>query len=796
MKKRIIYIVYFIALFATIVAKISYAADTNVITSENYLIENKTIYAVPTSNEFNLPEFLGNVTSSESFGVYDTDNNLLIYDEHVGTGYKLKLANTDYNIVVLGDVTGDGLIEIGDISRLYNHYRGTKKFSGVDLLAGKLTGNDNVAIGDVSKLYNFFRGTKAFSYYTSEYPDGVAYEADKIVDNVEALKTTDASVDQIIQTKGYYSLNDGGGAKYIIEAKNGQRADNALYIKLNNGKIAKLLRANKTINIKQLGAKGDGTTADQDYFSKAINSGADTIYIPEGTYELGNTKVYFKKFIRLIGEDQTKVILKNGTIRTPYGVAAENITFDSGMTQEIAYMGVDPDPSGTIMVNVVPEGETNVIFKNCTFQNGTVASYASTDDKTKIIKNNIVDHCTFKNLGRLAIYHNLTMGKGVYTNNTFTNIGGDDLDEGEISAIFLGDITNNTRYEVNEIIIKDNTFTNLITKDDFEENVHAVNANFIAIRGYNATIDHNTFTNLQGYGKDREGIYTKIQNLTVTNNTLTDAGMGEGYICAKPHFGVDNFNISGNTLIGKAGSGIINYGTGIISNNTIKIEQVREAIRSDFNTVASVGDIPVTISGNTIECGTSNDLDLNGNIVENYGADAKLIGVANELVPVIIDNNIFKPTTDFPAYNSIMNVAGDVTINNNKFYYAERSGDATISVGNTSKYYDSMLNINVSFEGNYFETGDIKTCVRTGIRHSSSSTSNRTYTYKNNTIKHFGDKELFTLINQSTSSNNDTIVISGNKANITKSKLSFQTETKYYDLDDPNFVKVIHNFKG
>lgn len=49
---------------------------------------------------------------------------------------------------------------IGDISALYNHYKGNKIQSGVYLEAGLLTGNDKVMIGDVSKLYNFYRGNK------------------------------------------------------------------------------------------------------------------------------------------------------------------------------------------------------------------------------------------------------------------------------------------------------------------------------------------------------------------------------------------------------------------------------------------------------------------------------------------------------------------------------------------------------------------------------------------------------------------------------------------------------------
>ena len=93
----------------------SYAQETDIITSETYQIKNNTIYAVPTSNEYLLTELKENINTTESIEVLDKDNNIVNYNEPIGTGYKLKVANSTFNIVVLGELTSDGSISLGDI---------------------------------------------------------------------------------------------------------------------------------------------------------------------------------------------------------------------------------------------------------------------------------------------------------------------------------------------------------------------------------------------------------------------------------------------------------------------------------------------------------------------------------------------------------------------------------------------------------------------------------------------------------------------------------------------------------
>ena len=149
----------------TFVVKVSFSSN-EILTSDTYRIDNNTLYAVPTANNFIGEELLRNVESIDKIELYNTNNEKIEKEETVKTGYKLKTSNVTFDIVVLGDVTGDGAINFGDVSKLYNTYKKRTTLEGNFLQAGRLTNNSNISFGDISKLYNFYKGNSPFSYYS------------------------------------------------------------------------------------------------------------------------------------------------------------------------------------------------------------------------------------------------------------------------------------------------------------------------------------------------------------------------------------------------------------------------------------------------------------------------------------------------------------------------------------------------------------------------------------------------------------------------------------------------------
>jgi len=93
------------------------------------------------------------------------DNQGAVQEEQAlsKTGQKLIIElpeNTyTYNLVVTGDVTGDGLIDINDVAKSYNYQREEIQMEKYYKAAADVVDeDDDINIYDVSKLYNFVRG--------------------------------------------------------------------------------------------------------------------------------------------------------------------------------------------------------------------------------------------------------------------------------------------------------------------------------------------------------------------------------------------------------------------------------------------------------------------------------------------------------------------------------------------------------------------------------------------------------------------------------------------------------------
>ena len=79
---------------------------------------------------------------------YTVDNSITLYAvwQQDEPGFKL------------GDVNGDGDIDIGDVNVVYLHVRGKRLLTGDTLLAADVNKDGDVDIGDVNRIYLLVRG--------------------------------------------------------------------------------------------------------------------------------------------------------------------------------------------------------------------------------------------------------------------------------------------------------------------------------------------------------------------------------------------------------------------------------------------------------------------------------------------------------------------------------------------------------------------------------------------------------------------------------------------------------------
>lgn len=138
--------------------------------------------------------------------------------------------------------------------------------------------------------------------------------------NVTEMKSyTEFKVGMCAKTLGFYEKDDGGGAVYQIRNANNQSSANEMdIISLNNELVAELIKNDNILNVRQLGAKGDGNND----VSNIINSFSNkySLRFPAGLYNIQNDiniyySLYGEGFSREnhVSNDKTWFLL-NGSI--------------------------------------------------------------------------------------------------------------------------------------------------------------------------------------------------------------------------------------------------------------------------------------------------------------------------------------------------------------------------------------------------------------------------------------------------------------------------------------------------
>lgn len=138
-----------------------YESISNKITNNsNYGINSSMIFNIKEKtniqNQFNLgsdiTKKIYNINNIEkSTGVFATSDKIKFYQNNKEIG--------NYDIVVKGDVTGTGSINVSDVAKLYQYLKGIIDIQNYFIKAGNVVDSDNsIRINDVAKLYQYVKG--------------------------------------------------------------------------------------------------------------------------------------------------------------------------------------------------------------------------------------------------------------------------------------------------------------------------------------------------------------------------------------------------------------------------------------------------------------------------------------------------------------------------------------------------------------------------------------------------------------------------------------------------------------
>lgn len=107
---------------------------------------------------FTITNFIDSIYQGNKYEIKVSSNNQMI-----GTGNKISIFDkegnkvSEYAAVVLGDTTGNGIVDVGDVAKLYQHLRGAIEMDREFWLASDVYHDSILELNDVAKLYQYVR---------------------------------------------------------------------------------------------------------------------------------------------------------------------------------------------------------------------------------------------------------------------------------------------------------------------------------------------------------------------------------------------------------------------------------------------------------------------------------------------------------------------------------------------------------------------------------------------------------------------------------------------------------------
>lgn len=167
-----------------------------------------------------------------------------------------------------------------------------------------------------------------------------------LYDNVNEMKqSTNLRNGSFAKTYGFYSINDGGKAFYKVrEKQENEVPNNITVIQLSDASLVAELVTDKVLDVKQFGAKGDGTSNDtvsiQTALTFASNLGKKLVF-SKGVYLVDSSLIINNENNDVIIEGDSAIISLSGTESgyrlfdiTAKNVKIDNIKIDGNLTNQ------------------------------------------------------------------------------------------------------------------------------------------------------------------------------------------------------------------------------------------------------------------------------------------------------------------------------------------------------------------------------------------------------------------------------------------------------------------------------
>jgi len=132
---------------------------------DSVIVDDINKYLIFSDGEVNVSDITKKIFTTGSLEISNDSGNVLNSSDVVSTGNNLKInlfdSEKNYKIIVLGDVTGDGVISVTDVSKLFQYYRKKISMNKEYITAGDVIIDEEIRLTDVTKLFQYVRKTIA-----------------------------------------------------------------------------------------------------------------------------------------------------------------------------------------------------------------------------------------------------------------------------------------------------------------------------------------------------------------------------------------------------------------------------------------------------------------------------------------------------------------------------------------------------------------------------------------------------------------------------------------------------------
>lgn len=484
-------------------------------------------------------------------------------------------------------------------------------------------------------------------------------------DTVADMKTSTDLVDgSYAKTLGYYSKDDLGGAIYKIRTKEaGESANEIDKIALSDNTLIAEIVPEYSMNVKQFGAKGDGTTDETTLlnaiFTYGSNTGLKHIVFPAGTYCVSDTvNIYSDLNIEGMGKGVSiiKMAASDVTDTNHYTLNFNNKTNLS--IQDITLQGSKALDDYTLTENKLYFGLYLVDSSNITVNNCEFKQYYTSSLSIRNTSNVNVTNCTFtsncwNDIALTKATNNITIDNNVFTDICHRGINAED---GLMTEKVTNTIITNNKMHSNNTSTSNTSFcisfsnTSLsgegirYEKIIISDNILSGTWQGISFKfAKNIVISNNISSVARFITTNDSGMTSYNENITIENNNITCYHPTSTSIYGMEITRPKNINIVNNTVAGSGNTALTftNCVNIIVENNTI-LSSGNHGIRVTGNDINLVNNTIDSTTGNGIST-DGNNLTIKNNKLTNMGSDGMSIGGQKKNYR-IEDNYVFNAT--------------------------------------------------------------------------------------------------------------------------------------------------------